>query len=89
MILRFIAFTISLIGILFAIPSIASINLEDQRNLSVPKGLDDIVLLIRTAQSDFALNKKDAELEKILNENQFKTYKAWKEKMKKNNRFYS
>ncbi len=30
-------------------------------------------------------DKKDAELEKILNENQFKTYKAWKEKMKKNN----
>ncbi len=29
--------------------------------------------------------KKDAELEKILNENQFKTYKAWKAKMQKNN----
>ncbi len=62
MILRFFVLAISLIGILFAIPSIASVNLEDQRNLSVPKGLDDIVLLIRTAQSDVALNKKDAEL---------------------------
>lgn len=62
MILRFTALVISLIGILFAIPSIASVNLEDQRNLSVPKGLDDIVVLISNAQSDVALNKKDAEL---------------------------